>query len=120
MFKGCASIPSGLKFQEQAAAALFLCIIFILILFALRVPEDRWPRAKLIKKTVPSQIVVWFSGAFEQEGRYHFPQGTTLREALRTLEIKDYSHIEESRLDRPLKTGQRIKIKKMNNPLVNN
>lgn len=98
-----------LKLYEKATVLTFLACLSLLCLYALKAPEERWPHDKHPERK--RQIVVTITGEIENEGRYHFEQGTTLRDALQGLILKPeiQTHL---KLDLPLKAGQKIRIKK--------
>lgn len=113
------SNTSPLSIHEKITILLFACFLSVLIKFAFRAPEERWPQNKSMENPVNHQIVIWIYGELEAEGRYHFFDGTTLRDVLGAISLKKEADISGLNLSRPLKTGQRIKIKKMHKSLVN-
>lgn len=100
-----------LKIHEKLVALFFVGFIFVLIQYALRVPEERWPKSHY-QNTPEKLIVVEFSGEVAEPGRYHFLQGTTLNAALNTISLNNEASLKGLKLDLPLKKGQKIKVKK--------
>jgi len=109
---------SSFAFYEKGIVFLFISCLYMLACFSLLAPEERWPKKKVKRKFKKQQIVVHFTGEIEGEGRYHFLQGTTLREALLEVSLKPNTQIDKLDLDAPLKVGQRIRIKKVKKPFV--
>lgn len=103
---------------ERAVVALFVCFVVVLIKFALRAPEERWPRGGFMGTVADRQVIVLIYGEFEGEGRYHFNEGTSLKSALEVVFLINEVDVRGLDLGRPLKTGQRIKIKKLHKSLV--
>lgn len=104
--------------HEKIVVLLFLCFLFVLTKFAWRAPEERWPREIAKNNLINRQIIIWISGEVEDEGRYHFFEGDTLKVALEAVSLKKEASLKGLDFSKPLKTGQRIKIKKMHKPLV--
>lgn len=98
-----------LRLYEKATVLVFLACLFLLSLFSLKAPEERWPHEKHPERK--KQVVVTITGEIENEGRYHFEQGTTLKSALESLSLKQEISINPLKLDQPLKAGQKIRIK---------
>lgn len=100
----------GLKFYEKATVTVFLNCLFLLSIYALRAPQERWPHSKYPERK--KQIVVIITGEVNNQGRYHFDQGTTLKEALKSVSLKNEASVNHLNLDQILKPGQKIRIKK--------
>lgn len=98
-----------LSLYEKGTVYSFLACLFLLSLYSLKAPEERWPHTKHPERI--KQVVVTITGEIENEGRYHFDEGTTLREALQGLNIRPENQ-RHLKLDQPLKPGQKIRIKK--------
>jgi hypothetical protein len=110
---------SSLSTHEKMVVHIFCCFLFVLIKFAFRAPEERWPQNIVKENFTKRQIVIWISGEIENEGKYHFNEGDTLKVALKAVSLKKEADLKGLDLSKPLKTGQRIKIKKLHKPLVN-
>lgn len=110
---------SSLSTYEKMVVHIFCCFLFVLIKFAFRAPEERWPQNTVKENLIKRQIVIWISGEIENEGKYHFNEGDTLKEVLRAVSLKKEADLKSLDFSKPLKTGQRIKIKKMHKLLVN-
>lgn len=91
---------------------LYLVVLFLAVLakFAYNAPDHRWP-AKDHQSAEPiSLVVINFAGAIKNPGRYHFVEGTTLRDALQAISLDKNSDINSLNLDRKLRAGETIKI----------
>ena len=118
--KSIFSNSSSFSFQERVVVLIFSSFLLVLLKFALRAPDERWPRSRNKENFKNHQIIIFMSGEIENEGRYHFNEGTTLRMALEVVSLKKDASLKGLDLGQKLKTGQRIKIKKLHKPLVNN
>ena len=97
--------------HEWMAVMGLMLFLAILIHFAWIAPDTRWPERDGRAIDAPhALVVVTFSGAIAKEGRYHFKAGTTLGDALNTVELLPEANISKMPLEKPLKKGQRIKI----------
>lgn len=110
---------SSLSTHEKLVVLIFCCFIFVLIKFAFRAPDERWPQNRVKENLTERQIVIWIYGEIENEGKYHFHEGDTLKVALGAVSLKNEADLKGLDFSKPLKTGQRIKIKKLHKPLVN-
>lgn len=97
--------------HEWMAVMALLLFLAVLIQFAWNAPETRWPDKEGKPVSIPfEQVVVSITGAVTKEGRYHFPAGITVGEALEKIELLPEASVEKLDLKKPLKRGQRIKI----------
>lgn len=103
---------SSFSLVERIVVLLFFSFLFVLAKFALRAPEERWPGNRTKENCKMCQIIVLIYGAVEDEGRYHFKDGDTLKVALEAVSLKQEADIRGIDLRQRLKPGQRIKIKK--------
>lgn len=100
-----------LRPHEWIALATFFLILALISKIAWNAPANRWPQKERLPVLPPQeQIVITISGAVNQEGRYHFPKGTTIKEALEEVQIKPDADLSKLQFEKPLKTGQRLKI----------
>lgn len=107
-----------LSLHEKMVVLLFSCFLFVLIKFAFRAPDERWPQGAVKENFTKRQIVIWIYGEIENEGRYHFNEGDAFKVVLGAVSVKEGADLRGLDYDKPLKTGQRIKIKKLHKLLV--
>lgn len=118
--KSIFSNTASFSVKEKVVVLLFSCFLLTLVKFAFRAPDERWPQGANKENFKNYQMIVWISGEVENEGRYHFNEGDTLKNALEVVSLKKEASLKGLDLNEKLKTGQRIKIKKLHKPLVNN
>lgn len=102
---------ASLRTREWFAVILFLTIFAFLIQRACNAGPERWPEwngAPLPKPVI--LVVVQLRGEIEHPGRYHFPKGTTIEEALSEAKVKETADLSKLDLKKELKKGMTIHV----------
>lgn len=102
-----------LRRREWLAVCTIIVLMALFANWSLRAPASRWPKSQGVPLCRPEeQVVMRIRGAVHLPGRYHFPVGTTVEQAL--LVAGPLPEADTSRLDleQPLKHGQSLVIPK--------
>lgn len=101
----------GLFQYEWIVVLSLISFMAILMKLGWNAPEDRWPEKEGVLVAKPVEfVVVCLEGAVEKAGRHHFPQGTTLRNALEKVVLLPEADLSKLDLDQVLKRRQKIKV----------
>lgn len=98
--------------HEWITAIAIFSFFLALAKIAWHAPDSRWPQEKGAFTSSEQQIVVHISGALGQEGRYHFPKGTTLGQAVDALSLNSEADVSNLDLQKVLRKGEHVKIGK--------